>query len=516
MPGIASDHLFQLIRSLSGAEKRYFRSFALKGSDNENSVYLQLFDAIEQQKAYNEKAILRRRKKIRPAQLSNLKKYLYDLLLQSLRNYHAGRSVDIRLRAILDSLEVLYDKRLSEQCFRLLEKAKRLAHKYEKNSLMIDILFWEEKVAGMGLSSDNRATNSTLPIYDTMDIAIDRMKSTTRYARIFRSVLETFRKEGILREGKKDPALKKMIQKVTLKGEESLLSFHDRFYYYSIHSIYHLVRASWPAHYKFQKKVVELIESHPEQIEDSLLTYLSSLNSHLICCEFTGRHDELMETFAKVRAITTMKKVSLTENVVVRILACYNSMMHFYTQSGEFEKGVSLFSEIEDNFEPEKLKLNTSLEMSTYYTLAYTFFGVKDYRTSLHWLNKIINTPYPEGIRDDIQGFARIFNLIVHYELGNKDVLEYIVRSTYRFLYKRKRLYRIESLVLNFIRKNSWVNTDAELLASFKDLKGELLKISNNPYEKKALSYFNLLAWLEGKTEGKDFATAMKETMHDK
>lgn len=510
MSGVASEHLFELIKSLSGPEKRYFRTFARKGLVKENSVYLLLFDAIAAQKQYDERAILRRRKRIRPAQLSNLKKYLYDLLLDSLRSFHAGKSVDIKLRAMLDSLELLYDRRLTDQCYRLLGRARKLAMRYEKNGLMVDIIFWEEKIAGMGPRRGDK-TESILAIYDTVEVAMDRLRSTTAYSRIFRQVVETFRKEGILREQKTDEALQKIMQKPSLKNEGKLLSFHDRYYFYSIHSIYHLLRANWPTHYSYQKKVVTLFESNPLQIEDSPNTYLASLNTYLICCQFTGKRDELLATFEKVRTYVMQNKRSLTGNSLVQVLGCYNSMLHHHTQTGQFEKGVKLFREVESRLDPVRLRMNRSLEMSIYYTLAYIFFGAKDYRTSLHWLNKIINTPYPEGVRDDIQSFARIFNLIVHYELDNKELLEHIVRSTYRFLYQRKRLYRMESLVLNFIRKNSWVNTPAEMLVSFEGLKQEILKISNNPYEKKALSYFNLLAWLESKTGGRDFAAIMKD-----
>jgi len=509
MSGIASDHLFHLIKSLNGSEKRYFKTFTLTDSDQGNSIYIQLFNAIGNQNKYDEKAILRRKKTIRPAQLSNLKKYLHELVLRSLRSYHSGKSIDIKLRGLLDSIEILYDKRLAEQCHKLISKAKQMAYKYEKNSLLVDILFWEERIIAMG-PTPGKPNLSAIPVYDSLVEVIGKLKSTTEYTKTFRIVVETFRKEGILRNKRSDGKLKNLMLRTSLKSESHLLSYHDRFYYYSIHSVYNLLNANWNVHYKYQKKVVDLIERHPEQIEDSLNTYLASLNTFLICSQFTRHYDELQSTFEKVRSITLKQKNVLKGNSLVQVLGCYNSMMHFYTQNGDFEKGVKLFREIEARFDPSILKLNKSLELSIYYTLAYTFFGVKNYKASLHWLNKILNTQYPEGVRDDIQSFARIFNLILHYELGNKNLLEYIVKSTYRFLYKRKRLYRLESLVLNFIRKNSWVNTRADLLVSFKGLKDELVKIQNNSYEKKALSYFNLLAWLESKTGGKSFSEVMR------
>ena len=39
--------------------------------------------------------------------------------------------------------------------------------------------------------------------------------------------------------------------------------------------------------------------------------------------------------------------------------------------------------------------------------------------------------------RNDFVCFTRILNFITHFELNNADMLEYTVKSTYRFLYKR-------------------------------------------------------------------------------
>ena len=76
--------------------------------------------------------------------------------------------------------------------------------------------------------------------------------------------------------------------------------------------------------------------------------------------------------------------------------------------------------------------------------------------------------------REDIHSFGQILNLFIHYELGNDKLLEYIVKSTYRFLLKRKRLFKVESVILRFLKKYpNWI-TNQELLKGFSELKEEL------------------------------------------
>src|SRR5439155_27309205 len=110
-----------------------------------------------------------------------------------------------------------------------------------------------------------------------------------------------------------------------------------------------------------------------------------------------------------------------------------------------------------------------------------------------------------------------ILNLIVHYELGNEDILPYIVKSTYRFLYNRNRLYKFENSVLGFIAKKlPHITTGQEITEAFKKLKAELQEITKDPFEKRALEYFDFISWLESKIENRPFAEIVRENEHRK
>nr|MBA3705747.1 hypothetical protein [Bacteroidota bacterium] len=144
-----------------------------------------------------------------------------------------------------------------------------------------------------------------------------------------------------------------------------------------------------------------------------------------------------------------------------------------------------------------------------YYNIAYLFFGSGEYTKALFWLNKILNSSEIDA-RQDILSFSRILNLIIHYELGNNDVLEYTVKSTYRFLYTRNRLYEFETILLNFIRKLPKSFKPVELIQSFSELRKELITLSENSFEKKALEYLDLISWLESKINKTSYAQVIK------
>jgi len=102
--------------------------------------------------------------------------------------------------------------------------------------------------------------------------------------------------------------------------------------------------------------------------------------------------------------------------------------------------------------------------------------------------------------------------MVIHFELGNFDSLEYEVRSTYRYLYKRQKLFKLEDLLLHFIRKDLPKSfSEKKLINAFALLKEKIEKITANDfYEKKALSYFNFIAWLESKINKKKYADVVR------
>ena len=54
-----TDHLIQLIASLSKAEKRHFRLFVTRNQASDELLFLQLFDMIDKHNDYDEALILK-------------------------------------------------------------------------------------------------------------------------------------------------------------------------------------------------------------------------------------------------------------------------------------------------------------------------------------------------------------------------------------------------------------------------------------------------------------------------
>ena len=98
-----SDNIFKLIRSMTAAEKRYFK----RHYSSEKSLLTELFDFINAQDSYREDLI---KIHFKHSKLSkNLKVYkvqLFDLLLKSLTSLYNKKDIKSKIRIGLEEIEL--------------------------------------------------------------------------------------------------------------------------------------------------------------------------------------------------------------------------------------------------------------------------------------------------------------------------------------------------------------------------------------------------------------------------
>ena len=102
-----STKLYELIHSLTGSEKRYFKLY-VNEHGKKNSKYMQLFHALESMETFDEEQLknnIYKGRAIESRKYSELKSYLYDLVLKCLQSYDEKRSVDYKLKSILKSIQ---------------------------------------------------------------------------------------------------------------------------------------------------------------------------------------------------------------------------------------------------------------------------------------------------------------------------------------------------------------------------------------------------------------------------
>jgi len=137
------------------------------------------------------------------------------------------------------------------------------------------------------------------------------------------------------------------------------------------------------------------------------------------------------------------------------------------------------------------------------------YFGMGKNRLCIEYLQKIIKSKDLK-VGEDLQCFARILNLIAHYECGLDYDLEKQFIDTYKFLIKMKNLQEVQKIFITSIRDLSDVFPH-EIKNEFKKIHAKLKQFENHPYEKRAFLYLDILSWLEGKIENKSIGQIIRE-----
>ena len=148
--------------------------------------------------------------------------------------------------------------------------------------------------------------------------------------------------------------------------------------------------------------------------------------------------------------------------------------------------------------------------MEFYFGLVLANFGAGKQNKALFWLNKVLNDN-EQTLRQDIFTYARLFNLVVHYELANYDLLEYIVRSTQRFLSKHHRAHQVENLLIESIKKLARITEPSAKRDLFRSLHQQLVALVKDPNESLVLKYFDVVAWASSHVEGIPFSEVVRK-----
>lgn len=293
------------------------------------------------------------------------------------------------------------------------------------------------------------------------------------------------------------------------KYEYKTLGFREKLWLYKTHLWYSFLIQDFLLSYKYARKCVDLFNS-PKLINVHPVFYLKSKN-YLLEASFLVKKIAIfkVELTAFENEIEN-KEIPLNTNTELLIfLYFYSSKLHLHFLEGSFEKGGYLVDIINAKIEKYKNRLNSHYVVLLYYKIACLYFGMGENKICIEYLQKIIRSKNLSSA-EDLQCFARVLNLIAHYECGLDYDLERQFVDTYKFLLKMENLQEVQKVFLTSIRDLSDVFPH-EIKKEFKKIYTKLKKFENHPYEKRAFLYLDIFSWLESKIQNKPIAAIIKE-----
>lgn len=506
MSNKASDNLHRLIKSMTKPEKRYFKVFSSRHIIGEGNNYQTLFDAMDKQDEYDEPKLMKKfRDKSFTNRFSISKNRLYSALLKSLDAFHSNSSVEAQLQRQLHSIEILYHKSLYDQCLKLLQSARKVAIRHEKLTIQVDIDKWEKRI----YEKDNYESLANEKTLEKM-LANDRQLTTTLQSynelwNIKSRIFSQLYQQGKVRNEAELQQLKKIIDEAAERLDGKIVGTENAYMLNHIRSAYHFSLGNYNECYPFLLGNLKLIDKNPHLFREEPNIYISVLTNAIYVGMRLGRLSEALKNIEKLRQLPEKLALQKNEDLELRLFSLAKSTeLTLYAQSGEFEKGLELIPDIEDGLEKFADKLSSIRKAHFYFNIAVIHFGLEQYHEALKWVNQLLNNVEIDKTRD-IHCMSQILNLVIHLELGNKSLLPYALRSTQRFLETRKKVYRFEEIMLNFINDSLKKRQDKSTEEGYDELVSALEPLREDAFERSVFEYFDFLAWARSKVNGKKY-----------
>lgn len=495
---------------MSRSEKRSFKLFAKRSSSNTKLLYLQLFDVLDKARMYNERVIFKKIPTLKKSQLSNLKANLFKQILTSLRLIYRHTLPDINIREQFDFARVLYSKGLYNACLDALDKAKKAALKTTWDTLLLEIIDFEKLVESQHVTGS--MSNKAKLLTQESDNLLKQIKTKRELTNLTLSLYGLFLEKGYVKSQKDFEEIERFFKNILPKVDEKALTEMQKLDYYQALVWYYNLTQNFPSSFRNAQKWIAIFDKNSRLFYRYEIIYLKGLHHLLNACLMLQRYDRFIINYERLLKFEAEYSKPLSNNMMAqwqsyKVLHGINRFFinAEYEEAGKFADSIApIIKENPYGWDRHKL-------LTFQYKIGCLYFGNNDLENALEYLNMVTNKVYP-NYAEDIQCFARILSIIIHFDMGNEMLVTYQIKSAYRFLLKMSDLQSVQLEILRFLRRTP--NMDRyKMRDEFEKLKGKLEKLRQENYQRRPFLYLDIISWLDSKLQNRLIKDIIKDKL---
>ena len=503
-----SDALFELIKSLSKSEKRYFKIYSSRHTIGEKNNSVILFDCISKMNTYEEEKIFSQFKgEAFLNKFSITKNRLYQQILNSLDSFHAHDSIDNELNKSIHSAELLFNKGLYHQSKKLLDSAKRKAIKHNKKQILLYVIDKQKRFVEKGIYAAAGISDLDELVKEERKV-LKGLEVQSILWHIKGNLFKKINNLGTVRSKDDLMALNEII--LPLDGIE--VDEHDidnQYLYQHILSGYYFTINQLDKCYLHLKENIKLFGNNKHMIEASPNNYFSVITNFIYTCTKLRKYNQADEYLA----IFINNKKDFLENRDLEIKyfsSRYSLELSLLLEKGEIDKAEALIPAIEEGYLAFEGKISYVRQAYLNFQIGIVLLSKEDYHGALKWINLILNDSKLSQ-KQDIYCFAQLIQLIIHFELKNYRYLPYVINSTKRSLKDRNRIYKFEEVFLKLIQKIKFDHLNPiDIEEIFRSIEKDIDDLKADEFEKTVFEYFDFAAWLKSKILRKTYLEIKK------
>ncbi|MBC8047092.1 MAG: hypothetical protein H7Y00_09880 [Fimbriimonadaceae bacterium] len=486
----ASAELFDLVKSLSKTEKRYFKLYAKRHFPQDNQ-YLLLFNLIDEQTEYDEKRIAKefsRNKSL--SHFAVVKKQLYENVLDALHRYDEYAHPEQQVRKGIHYCAVLLKKGLFAQCKKQIIKYKALAYKLEKFESIIEIIEIEKRL--ISRQQFTAHTHAQLEeLQKEQNNCLQQIQTANTYwlksSRIFK-----MHYEKAIAPGKENTALHELIGEQYFHEPEQATNMRSKLDFLQINALHAFVNADAQKAYTLNAEFLQLLEAKPQFKILYADRYFSVLNNYLIDSLQLQNYDELLNGIKTLRSLTIQTEFKHINNLEANVFRLsYLLEINYFISTKQFAEIINYKNTIEEGLKKHKNKISGPGVITMNYLIAYAFFCNGHFTECLDEINMLLQTKDAETVID-IYMDARMMQLLCHFELHNYQLLESLLISMQRLLTAQNIKQQTYKIILRYLKQYSQKANKP----SFISFKKQLQELAADKKEKIAFNNFDYVYWV--------------------
>lgn len=501
--------VFHLVHSLSKAEKRYFKLYS--SLQKEAKEYYRLYTAIE--KATDMEEVKKKYTAQNKTALFEANcKYLYKVIINALLQFTKDTDKTSRLINATLKARILFQRSMYDEGFSLLEKTKTEAAKNEEFIIelwAVQMELYYLSILGYHNISEKQLIQKQMKI----DELLKYHKNIHQQTSLYESLRHRLLYKGTVRtKEQKDELNDLVVSELNYNSNPLANTFESDRIHLLFQSYYFIAINDATSALKTLHELNNLMQNHKQLWIERPIDYLGTVEGVLESLLSTKEHTEFQPFINTLQSLEI--KSAYFEVMLERVRFIYG--IAGFLNNGEFEKAEAEKKKYEHSLFKKMHLLDPYKQAEVYLYSAIIFIGKGDMNKAHKELNKVLLEKKAYYHLPFYRTF-RLLHLLVHYELGNHDYIEYEIRSLKRTLKKEyKKSYLVERIVFRFLQQQPLPSSLKAREIIWKKFREGFIKLSADKYESQLLRIFDFATWIEAKLLKKSFEAITNEKFINK
>lgn len=471
------EDLQNLIKGLSGAEKRYVKVFSKRHSQKGKSDYLYLFERMDKVVSESEEELRASLPERILVKLPHLKHYLFHLIIRSLQSYTYEKTPEKKIISKLDKAQMLWERGLQTAAHKQLKAAQKLTLTYGKSRFFPQIFNLQRRFLK---AFPERPQTDWQELDRREKESMQALKAETELLRLHDQMFVLLRRK----RRALSPEVREEALSYYQKSKEinHLGGFEAQNYQYLIRAFYYHLILDLPEVSRTYAQLLQFWDAHPKVRESEQERYSRIFSVWLNYAILSGEGAEALQQIQALWASLPPKKSSAES---MRLLLANNELFYYFN-TGRYEQALENLSGLEAAL--GEISEEDPRKQSFLINVLHLKIVGEDFSGALRLLSKL------DHRHDQWGDYLQPLYLLCQVEVGNRELLGALLRSWDRKLRIRGESSPWESLCLQFFKdfaKSENARSDERL---FEALLTDLETFRQEKGQPRAMKELNLWA----------------------